>query len=955
MSNLKLKINMKKLFISLGLAAIMFAPSCSTDFAENDTLLNGADNGIVEGVVEEAAGFITVGIDNTDTRLSVGEEAEGRIPLYWNTGDKLVINRTIETLAISEEYNGKNVATFGLSEANLAKVTYPITLMYPASVSTNSDKHFYIPTEQAYLQGHLSNGYGILMGKAENEGDAVNLQHMCGYLKVSLTGSTTVKKVMLRTAGHEPLSGFFKHNGTATEIGMTSYTASGLADGYYNSPVISIDSAEGIVLSGEATDFYFAIPEGEYSKGFVLHVLDSNNKQHRVKAYSTGKTIEAGVMIKMPALSVNCEKNWGLYDGNELVSFGRTLDKNAWLGVGEETIYLRNDIDMQNEDLTDIPEDSYHRALIGFRADYKNDKIKVFEGKKSDTENYTIYNFRKTTDTDGGLLFARVPDYLTVQNVTLGKTIDDPTTDANEADSYVSLDLNETDYAYTSTFSYVVVGTVKNCVNNASVIGKATASNGLKVGTFSGSSDTSTGTIEGCINNGSIIIDAKNTVKTNYVGGFAALNYGTIKNCRNNGKIKISNASAETTNIGGIAGYTTSDCQTITCSNYGEVSAVSTASELRISGIVGCSKTSLSSSVNHGAVSSSTSSAKTYVGGVCAYNTTDAVELASCDNYGSVSISGSTSNAYVGGIVGANNMKVTSCNNHGTVNATNVYATYIGGISGYNLAVRDINSCVNHTTATITINGNSGGTVKVGGINGGGCEKANGVSNTITSCINRGAINVNNLTGGYQYIGGVLGTSDPMLYSSCNYGNITVNCPSGKLRVGGLGGYITNCYLAEGSTTYNTAECDITITSAGTDSTIGGITAYSNNSTKTYVSYKGTITSNATNSKVYVGGLAGTANGSTWKSCYLNVNMVNNGAAAFALIASGSVSGSSNYNLTLGATAAPVSISKKSKFLGTSVSEELISDKPATGKIHLIADAPYTTLSVTKTNLVYVD
>ena len=38
----------------------MFAPSCSTDFAENDTLLNGVENGgiVEEGVIEEAAGFI---------------------------------------------------------------------------------------------------------------------------------------------------------------------------------------------------------------------------------------------------------------------------------------------------------------------------------------------------------------------------------------------------------------------------------------------------------------------------------------------------------------------------------------------------------------------------------------------------------------------------------------------------------------------------------------------------------------------------------------------------------------------------------------------------------------------------------------------------------------------------------------------------------------------------------
>ena len=886
---------MKKLFISLGLAAIMFAPSCSTDFAENDTLLNGADNGIVEGVVEEAAGFITVGIDNTDTRLSVGEEAEGRIPLYWNTGDKLVINRTIETLAISEEYNGKNVATFGLSEANLAKVTYPITLMYPASVSTNSDKHFYIPTEQAYLQGHLSNGYGILMGKAENEGDAVNLQHMCGYLKVSLTGSTTVKKVMLRTAGHEPLSGFFKHNGTATEIGMTSYTASGLADGYYNSPVISIDSAEGIVLSGEATDFYFAIPAGEYSKGFVLHVLDSNNKQHRVKAYSTGKTIEAGVMIKMPALSVNCEKNWGLHDGNEFAGFCRTLDKNAWLGVGENTIHLRNDADLTNESFSDIPQDANHRALISFRDGYSNDKITAIDGKKNETENYAVSNLNKTTTANGSLLFATIPEHLTVQNLTLGKDIDDPTTEEIEADCVLTYNMNaSSSNFYNGVFAYIVRGSLINCVNKATVNGSSTSSSGLRTGIFSGNAITETGksigTIKNCINYGSMLIDAANT-KNNYIGGIVGYNYGTITGCSNYGAIVVKNAVGAKTNISGITAV--SSTLLTDCHNYGNISAINPNVEgLRIGGICGyydyehASGEKSFDGCTNGVKDSTTSGVITVSGGA---------------------ISDACS---VGGIVGCNEKSyMYNATNYAPINANGTGLCYAGGIVGY-------------------------------------------TTKGVYTCKNYGALSASGWNKGWSYFGGIGGGASggsavAKASASENYGDITIDCTA-KSRVGGMAGYVktmeSNCKV----------KCNITINNAGTSSNVGGITGYTNNNTKEAFECEVTITNKANDDKVYIGGVAGQMNGNTLKNCTLKLNLKNEGNATFGLITTGAAG--SGYTLTLGASGAPVKISKESSFLGMSITDaESILDRPTDGqnKPYLINDAnSAATLTLARTNIV---
>ncbi len=880
---------MKKLFICLGLAAIMLAPSCEID--PTSDILNGSESNTENGVEndtesgkDKAVAFLSVGINNTgtnanatasaDSRISVGEEnEEGRIPLYWSAGDKLVINRRIQTLEIGEEFNGKDTAEFGLTEENLAQVTYPITLLYPATSKTSSSlKHFYINTDQEYLQGHLSNGYGVLMGKAEKEGDAISMKHMCGYMRVSLTGSATVKKVMLRTVGHEPISGYFKHNETTSEIGMTSYTASGLADGYYNSPVISINCTEGITLSGEATDFYFALPAGTYSKGFVLHILDSNNKQHRVKVYGSGKTIEAGVMLKMPPLAVSCTKDWGIFDGNELASFGRTLAKNVWLGVDETTIYLRNDINMENETFTDLPEDSYHRAFITFRADagYKNDKITCIDGKKNDTENYIIYNLSKETDTDGGLLFARIPENLTVQNITLGKTADDPTTDANEADCIFTLNPSETDYTYTGVFSYVVVGTVKNCVNNASVVGAATTCSGLKLGIFSGSSDSCTGTIDGCINNGSIIMDATNGKTENYVAGIAGINYSIIKNCINNGTIKVTGSGAKNgINIAGIVGCSIENKEITNCRNNGAISITGATTKVYAGGVTGYAKSSISGCSNYGTVTTTNTGSELYLGGILGYLESDG-GISACTNYstGTVISNNPAATPYVGGVLGYADNEISDCHNQGdvTINSTQV-SVRMGGTIG--LAKKTVTNCSNSGNVSVLTPAAGG---RMGGVVGDAYE-------LVTNCTNTGGVTLSDAVA-TTHVGGILGTNNyivtdesdaitsSQLLTGCVNGtegttkgiNVTYKT-SANAYVGGICGYSYNIIQGDSASTetYATNYAPINISgSATTDA--GGVFGYT--ATKSVlVGYKNygdvTITNAGSSSFSYCGGVGG--------------------------------------------------------------------------------------------------
>ena len=899
----------KNLLIWLSVATMLFAASCSTDptgdeLLNGDNIENGGNTSGEEEVYGEAVAFITVGIDNSKTRISLGEEAEADgkayIPLTWNEGDRLTINRTELTLPVGAEYDGKETAVIGLSAEVAEKTTYPIVVMYPGNPYTQSStKHFYIDSEQSYLQGHLSNGYGILMGKAESQEDVITMEHLCGYMKVSLTGSATIKRVMLRTIGHEPLSGYFKHVDTG-EIGMTNYVAP-LADGYYNSPLIAINCGDGVALTNEPTDFYFAIPAGEYAKGFALSIMDSNGNKQSLTAYQAGKNIEAGVLIKMPAVAVNCTQPWGIYDGNEFASFSRTLEKNAWLNLDGKTISLRGEADLTNEDFSDKTQ-----AIVEFRSNYEtynNHKVKVIDGKKSETENFAITNLKMAFGPDRGLLFDVVREDLTIQNLNLGKTADNPTTDTDEADSHLyCLNINETDYAYLGVFSYKNQGAIKNCRNYATLKVAATASQGIRAGVFSAGfiNGNTDGVLENCINYGHINVDGSNSDKENTISG-----------------IINQTSSTRTSAISG-------------CKNYGPITVKNASTTTRVAGIVArsymASENCITSCENHGAISIDSSTGSLYIGGICGLTSNK-------KNEDDTDINGEGDS-------------ISSCNNNGTITITNTSGTntYVGGIVAHNYSTVKyaITGCENKETATLTVNGAS--KLFIGGILGGG-----ETGDTLSSCTNNATLNISGVKAGWSYVGGILGQNGPKIYSCCNYGDITVNCPDAKIRVGGLGGYVTTASRADGSTVKNTVECDITVTNAAKESCIGGITGYSNNTTKYHVSYKGTIKNKATNANVYFGGLAGTANGSQWRTCTLSATMVNEGTATFGLIASGAVS-SSEYTIVLGSSGNPVNISKQSKFLGTSVTEETVSN----GTTPLVSNLPYP-LIVSAKNLKYVD
>lgn len=790
---------MKKIFYALSLAAVLLTASCTKDATED--ILNGGNN----SDNQVAMTTITATIDNNQSRIHLGEEEDNYIPLYWSEGDVVYTNVYNSSATASEPIsaadNGSEFATIKVAEGSTE-------IFVGVQQSLTKEGYIYIPSEQTYDSTKFANGNAIMLGAIDTETNTATLKHVCGYMKVSLTGSATVKKVMLRAIGHEPISGYHKYTiGTATTI--YDYDKLGVADGYYTSPVITINCGEGVALTSEATDFYFAIPEGQYSKGFALTVLDSNNNQQTVAAYKSGKEIVAGKMIKMPALDVNCTTAAGIYDVNQFMGFARTLEKDCWID-NNNTLTLHADIDVKDESLANL------RSLIFLRDNfetYNNSDMAIFDGN-----NKTIHNVN-VSKTSGAmaLLFYSVPSTLTVKNLTLGKVA------GEQADSSLTITGtgSDTGYTYFGTFCNRLYGTIESCKSYATLDVTLTQSKGAMLAAFYVGSSGTVGTVKSCTNYGAITLNAPNSTAANWVGGISGRSYGSIENCTNSGAITVNSGSKKEVFIGGVIGQNVHTAAIKECTNTAEMN-IETKGTTNLGGVTGlllpngASKTlTISNCSNSGNITLDTTGAVRF-GGVFGGTREEGdfyirLHAKTFENTGTLTLNAGAGTIYFGGVLGDFNgskSSTTSCTNSGKIilnGASSNSWNYIGGIIGRSPSNATHNVAKNTETGDIEVHCTA--KCRVGGIG--------GYIATAENCKAACDITIKN-AGVDSNIGGITGYSNDTAKSDCEYKGKITNKANGVL-VGGLAGCVNG-------TTWTDTYLRVELVSTGTNVQSGLVT-----------------------------------------------------------------------------------------------------------------------------------
>lgn len=755
---------MKNRITTLGLMVAALFSACTADFENN------------EQINTKNYSTINLGIENT--RVGAMEKDENTLTLYWQTGDQVAVNG-VASQPIAEAYNGSTSAIISVE----GEIAYPAQLLYPASVYESATT-IKIPTEQAYLQDALANGYGIMLGYAEAEGATVAMKHTCGYIHLSLTGNTTIKKVALLANNYEYLSGEFATTYSAEGVSLAATTTTEA-----HTPHISITSAEGVALSSTATDLYFALPAGNYAKGFTIRVIDENEKVMIKKMYSAGKEIVAGVVIDMPTLEVNATVDNGINSVQDWVDMAHGVSPSAWAN-SESRVLVNTDLDMTG---------------VTLPAMTLKDGKSVIDGRS-----HKIYNLTavKEGTKSQALLFDFIANGCGVENLTLGNsagTLSDAGVFTTEPDSKLTVTFINGD-GYAAPFVVALQGNLVNCINNAGL--QINTANEVNTQIFAGGltagggrayrNNSFTGNITNSTNNGHICLAenvATNAIKNLQIGGVCGRAIdNTVSGCTNNGTIYVNGCSA-TTDFGG---------KDICC--------------IAVGGVIGRVALLEDSTTSSATINNNTNNAGIYykantplgdtpaVGGVVGVT---AASISHCYNYGIVSaaygetLSSALSDAnipIVGGVVGECDIDGITLSNlingDGSTDSGKVllcsynvtYAAYGGGIVGKGYSEGDDNA-TNNTVENCTNSGKVAITPKnmkvyLGGICGGGPN--------ITNCTNNGEVTFWTSKVESSGIGGIAGNLAGNLIDNKSFGDVSIktqsNSSTKKTRIGGLVG-----------------------------------------------------------------------------------------------------------------------------------------------------------------------
>ncbi|MEG2761022.1 MAG: hypothetical protein RR921_06785, partial [Mucinivorans sp.] len=162
---------------------------------------------------------LTVAPDGANTLSAVVENSDGgRTTLddgrnvIWSAGDKLSVFNQDDQKQQAEytliQGEGTLRAVFQSNKSLGEGVKYAF---YPASAGVTCAAgvmSFNLPATQAYAKTSFANGSNPMVAKSNAQGD-LSFQNLCGVIKFQLTGTATVAKVVMQTAG-EVVAGAMK-------------------------------------------------------------------------------------------------------------------------------------------------------------------------------------------------------------------------------------------------------------------------------------------------------------------------------------------------------------------------------------------------------------------------------------------------------------------------------------------------------------------------------------------------------------------------------------------------------------------------------------------------------------------------------------------------------------------------------------------------------------------------
>ncbi len=799
---------------------------------------------------------ISAGI--SETRTSIGELVDGSRKVYWSNGDQIAVNGTASAaLENLGEQTGTAVFTFD------GVLSTPYNALYPASIWTDAST-VTLPASQTHVDGSFGQNASPMATYAADESELpMQFHHLCAVVKLTITpdaDTDEISYIEFRGNASEQVSGAF----------AIDYQSAALTPASDAEADKSVRLNVNRTLSADAdNEFFVVVPEGEYSQGFTVKVVDVRG-HYMEKSTTSSKTLVAGQINAMPAFAfvpTDTELGVEISSAEQLVAFAKAYNNKEYADVSPLLVTLTDDIVF--DDQTNADFEAIGCVLEGGETNYFNGS---FNGNGKTIKNWVT----------GSPLF----DYVGGAGIVTDLTID--------ASCTFDFDLSDGAENYTSFVGYHK-GILKNCHNNADIaIDNAEITAGINVGGLVGR--CTEGTIEDCTMNGKMSFGTGFKISDDInVGGIAAYNsnsIGVIKNSTLNGSIDwqgsvtdskrlclggivgriagrveyctvaadgeniVINILGETTsafrtNIGGIVGLVNEGAVVDNCTNNGYISSKMQRNDDAarweyIGGVVGVNNGTVSNSENTANVATRSAVKYMSVGGVVGFGELESGIIDGCKNSGTLSAGTSGVSPYGGryvclaGICAQNNQHVSNVSNSGNFdvsrveNSSTLTTLAVGGCIGSTTAdIAGDHNIVNTGIITTTLNVSGTVYTAFGGVVGNAEASVSGVENRGTVSIEPRATVINLNAGGV--VGRVSSSTSVSVADVVNYGNVQFDYTSKKgevpghtdIHMGGIIGASENTPLTvSNAVNYGRVDKNNDVKATGKSLYIGGIAGY---------------------------------------------------------------------------------------------------------------------------------
>lgn len=836
---------MKRHILSVVAAGLAFTlvTGCMKDDT-SDVVVSGGKTQISAGISE--------------TRTSIGELVDGSRKVYWSNGDQIAVNGTASAaLENLGEQTGTAVFTFD------GVLSTPYNALYPASIWTDAST-VTLPASQTHVDGSFGQNASPMATYAADESELpMQFHHLCAVVKLTVTpdaDTDEISYIEFRGNASEQVSGAF----------AIDYQSAALTPASDAEADKSVRLNVNRTLSADAdNEFFVVVPEGEYSQGFTVKVVDVRG-HYMEKSTTSSKTLVAGQINAMPAFAfvpTDTELGVEISSAEQLVAFAKAYNNKEYADVSPLLVTLTDDIVF--DDQTNADFEAIGCVLEGGETNYFNGS---FNGNGKTIKNWVVKS----------PLF----DYVGGAGIVTDLTID--------ASCTFAFDLTDGSVNYTSIVGYHK-GLLQNCHNNADiVIDNTEITEGINVGGLAGR--VVEGTIDGCTMNGKMSFGTGFSTSNDInVGGIAAYNsnsIGVIKNSTLNGSIDwqgsvtdskrlclggivgriagrveyctvaadgeniVINILGETTsayrtNIGGIVGLVNEGAAVDNCTNNGYISSKMQRNDDAarweyIGGVVGVNNGTVSNSENTANIATRSAVKYMSVGGVVGFGELESGIIDGCKNSGTLSAGTSGVSPYGGryvrlaGICAQNNQHVSNVSNSGNFdvsrveNSPTLTTLEVGGCIGSTTAdIAGDHNIVNTGIITTTLNVSGTVYTAFGGVVGNAEASVSGVENRGTVSIEPRATVINLNAGGV--VGRVSSSTSVSVADVVNYGNVQFDYTSKKgevpghtdIHMGGIIGASENTPLTvSNAVNYGRVDKNNDVKATGKSLYVGGIAGY---------------------------------------------------------------------------------------------------------------------------------